>query len=230
MQKLLLLHGALGSAAHFTHLKELLADAFQIHTLNFKGHGGRELVDTISIPGFAEEVLAYLNENDIDKISIFGYSMGGYVALYLAKQYPERVEKLFTLATKFNWTPEGAAREAAMLDPIAINEKVPKYAAALEQLHGNNWKALMRITADMMLGLGNNPALKDDDFTQIKVEVLLSVGDKDAMVTIAETQNVQRLIPNAEFLVLPDTIHPIDRVNQEELAGAIRKFFLGRLL
>lgn len=226
MQKLLLLHGALGSAAHFGHLKELLADAFEIHTLNFKSHGGREVVDTISIPGFAEEVLAYLNENGIDKISIFGYSMGGYVALYLARKHPERIDKLFTLATKFNWTPEGAAKEAAMLDPITINEKVPKYAAALEQLHGNNWKALMRITADMMLGLGNNPALKDDDFTQIKAEVLLSVGDKDVMVTMAETQNVQRLIPNAEFLVLPDTIHPIDRVNQEELAGAMRKFFL----
>lgn len=224
MQKLLLLHGALGSAAHFGHLKELLADAFEIHTLNFKSHGRREIVDTLSIPGFAEEVLAYLNENDIDKISIFGYSMGGYVALYLAKQHPERIGKLFTLATKFNWTPEGAAREAAMLDPIIINEKVPKYAAALEQLHGSNWKELMRITADMMLGLGHNPALKDADFTQIKVPVLLSVGDKDAMVTMAETQNVQRLIPNAQLLVLPDTFHPIDRVDHEELAAQIRSY------
>lgn len=226
MQKLLLLHGALGSAAHFTHLKQLLANTFQIHTLNFESHGGREVVDTLSIPGFAEEVLAYVNENNIDKISIFGYSMGGYVALHLAKQHPERVDKVFTLATKFNWTPDGAAKEAAMLNPIKINEKVPKYVAALEQLHGNNWKELMRKTADMMLGLGNDPALRDADFTQIKVPVLLAVGDQDAMVTIAETENVHRLIPNSEFLVLPDTIHPIDRVNQEELANRIRKYFI----
>ncbi|HOZ74228.1 MAG TPA: alpha/beta hydrolase [Flavobacterium sp.] len=226
MQKLLLLHGALGSAAHFTHLKELLANTFQIHTLNFESHGGREVVDTISIPGFAEEVLAYLNQNGIDKISIFGYSMGGYVALYLAKQQPDRIDKVFTLATKFDWTPQGAAKEAAMLDPIAINEKVPKYAAALEQLHGSNWKELMRKTADMMLGLGNNPTLKDADFTTIKTPVLLAVGDKDAMVTTTETEKVHRLIPNSGFLVLPDTIHPIDRVNQEELANRILEYFI----
>ena len=226
MTKLLLLHGALGSAAHFTHLTELLANTFQIHTLNFESHGGCEVVDTLSIPGFAEEVLAYLNENDIDKISIFGYSLGGYVALYLAKQHPERIDKLFTLATKFDWTPEGAVKETAMLNPIVINEKVPKYAAALEQLHGNNWKELMRKTADMMLGLGNDPALKDADFTKINVPVLLSVGDKDAMVTISETEKVHRLIPNSAFLVLSDTIHPIDRVNQEELANRILKYFI----
>jgi pimeloyl-ACP methyl ester carboxylesterase len=111
MQKLLLLHGALGSAAHFTHLKELLANTFQIHTLNFESHGGREVVDTISIPGFAEEVLAYLNQNGIDKISIFGYSMGGYVALYLAKQQPDRIDKVFTLATKFDWTPKAQPKK-----------------------------------------------------------------------------------------------------------------------
>lgn len=226
MQKLLLLHGALGSAAHFTHLKELLANTFQIHTLNFESHGGREVVDTISIPGFAEEVLAYLNQNGIDKISIFGYSMGGYVALYLAKQQPDRIDKVFTLATKFDWIPQGAAKETAMLDPIAINEKVPKYAAALEQLHGSNWKELMRKTADMMLGLGNNPTLKDADFTTIKTPVLLAVGDKDAMVTTTETEKVHRLIPNSGFLVLPDTIHPIDRVNQEELANRILEYFI----
>lgn len=226
MRKLLLLHGALGCAANFAQIKEMLSDVFQIHTLNFENHGGREVADTISIPGFAEEVLAYLNENNIDKISIFGYSMGGYVALYLAKEHPERIDKLFTLATKFNWTPDGAAKEAAMLDPIKISEKIPKYAAALEQLHGENWKDLMRKTAVMMIGLGNDPAFKDEDFQQINIPVLLSVGDKDAMVTMAETEKVHRLIPGSQLLVLPDTIHPIDRVNQQELAKEIKKFFL----
>ncbi len=224
MKKLLLLHGALGSAANFTNLKALLADSFQIHTLNFESHGGREVVDTLSIPGFAEEVLAYLNENDIDKISIFGYSMGGYVALYLAKQHPERVGKVFTLATKFDWTPDGASKEARMLNPITINEKVPKYAAALEALHGNNWKELMRRTAVMMLGLGNDPALKDVDLEQIHIPVLLSVGDRDAMVSIAETVNVYRLLPQAQLLVLPNTIHPFEKANMDEVARQISIF------
>jgi pimeloyl-ACP methyl ester carboxylesterase len=226
MQKLLLLHGALGSAAQFSQLKELLSDTFEIHTLNFSGHGGREVGETITIPGFAEEVIAYLNEKDIATISIFGYSMGGYVGLYLAKHHPDRIEKLFTFGTKLNWTAEGSAKETAMLNPDVVREKVPKYAAILEGLHGKNWEKLMLKTADMMLGLGAAPTLNPDDFLQIDIPVLLGVGDKDVMVSVEETVNVYRFLSNAQLLVLPNTPHPIDRVNQEVLAQLIRNYFL----
>jgi len=226
MQKLLLLHGALGSAVHFNQLKELLSDTCEVHTLNFASHGGSEVVETITIPGFAEEVIAYLNEKDIATIAVFGYSMGGYVGLYLAKNYPDRVEKLFTFATKLNWTPEGAAKETAMLNPDAIREKVPKYAAALENLHGQHWEKLMHKTAAMMLGLGSAPALNDEDFSNIEIPVLLGVGDKDVMVSIEETLSSYRVLPNAQLLVMPNTPHPIDRVDQEALAQQIRKYFL----
>jgi len=36
--------------------------------------------------------------------------MRGKVGLYLGKHFPEKVEKLYTLATKLNWTVEGAAK------------------------------------------------------------------------------------------------------------------------
>lgn len=226
MQKLLLLHGALGSAANFIGMKELLADRYEIHTLNFESHGGRETVSKISIPAFAKEVVVYLDQNGIDKISIFGYSMGGYVGLYLARHYPERIERLFTLATKLNWTPQGAAKESAMLNSEMIKMKVPKYAAVLEQLHGKNWEALLNVTADMMLDLGANPVLKPADFPQITIPVLLSVGDKDVMVSIEETVSVYRLLPQAQLTIFPNTVHPIDRVNEVELAHQIRNYFL----
>ena len=80
--------------------------------------------------------------------------MRGKVGLYLGKHFPEKVEKLYTLATKLNWTVEGAAKETAMLNPTLIKEKVPKYAATLEHLHGNNWKILLEKTAQMILNLG----------------------------------------------------------------------------
>jgi pimeloyl-ACP methyl ester carboxylesterase len=226
MQKILFLHGALGSAANFTKLKELLQPEFEIYAFTFEGHGQRELPQKeFSIPRFADEVLIFLNEKGIDKIAVFGYSMGGYVGLYLAKHFPERIEKLFTLATKINWTIEGAAKESAMLNPEIIKEKVPKYATALEQLHGENWEQLMLKTAEMMRNLGKSPALKQEDFLQIKIPIQIAVGDKDVMVSIEESVAAYRKLPNAQFLVLPNTAHPIEKANENELAHQISLYF-----
>jgi pimeloyl-ACP methyl ester carboxylesterase len=227
-QKILLLHGALGSEASLNPLKEILEKDFEVFTYTFKGHGGSEMpLEDFTISNFANEVLVFLEENSLDKIIIFGYSMGGYVGLYLAKHFPEKVEKLYTLATKLNWTIEGSIKESAILNPIKIKEKVPKYASALEQLHGNNWEGLMEKTAKMMLNLGENPVISESDFEEINVPVLISVGDKDAMVSIEESIFAFRKIPNCLFYVMPNTIHPIERVDVNQVAQQI--FFLSKL-
>lgn len=226
MQQLLLLHGALGSEKSLQPLKELLQNDFDVYSLSFQGHGGSELPSTdFSIANFAQEVIAFLDENLIESITVFGYSMGGYVGLYLAKHFPKRIEKLFTLATKLNWTVKGSQKMASMLNPTVIKEKVPKYALSLAQTHGENWENLMTKTAQMMLHLGQNPEVSDSDFDQISLPVLLSVGDKDDMVTIEETLYAHRKIQNSQLLVLPQTIHPIEKVDVDELARQMNRFF-----
>ena len=225
MQQLLLLHGALGSEKSLQSLRELLQSDFEVFTLSFQGHGGSALPSTdFTMAGFASEVITFLDDNKIESIAIFGYSMGGYVGLYLAKHFPNRIQKLFTLSTKLNWTVEGSQKEAAMLNPTVIKEKVPKYAASLEQLHGENWADLMTKTAQMMLNLGKNPEVNDSDLEQITTPILLSVGDKDAMVTLEETIHAHRKIQNSQLLVVPNTIHPIERVDAVELAHQIKRF------
>lgn len=226
MQKLLLLHGALGCAKNFDQLTMLLNQDFEIYTLDFDGHGQQKASENpLTIPGFANQVLDFLEENKIEQINIFGYSMGGYVGLYLAKHYPERVEKLVTLATKLNWTIEGSQKEASFLNPEIIKEKAPKFATALEKLHGQNWEKLLHKTALMMLELGKSPALKSEDFATIITPTLITVGDKDMMVSIEESVAAYRHLPNGQFLVMPNTQHPIERVNSEELVHQIKNYF-----
>ena len=227
MQKLLLLHGALGSDQSLQPLASVLENDFEVHTLIFEGHGGKKIpISDFTMARFADEVMAYLSQKNIPEISIFGYSMGGYVGLYLAKHFPEKVTKLYTLATKLHWTIEGAAKETAMLNPTIIKEKAPKYALALEQLHGDNWEMLMQKTAQMMLHLGENSTLTTSDFEQITTPIFLSVGDKDVMVTIEETTNAYRKLANAQLYVMPNTLHPIEKVNVEEVAQQIKRFML----
>ena len=97
MKHLLLLHGALGSLEQFDELETRLSKKFIVHTLNFSGHGGLPIPEEgFSIELFAKDVLNYLNNKKIDSINIFGYSMGGYVALYLAVHHPNPVSMSVT--------------------------------------------------------------------------------------------------------------------------------------
>lgn len=84
----------------------------------------------------------------------------------------------------------------------------------------------MEKTATMMLDLGRNLAIKESDYEEVKVPVLISVGDKDVMVSIEESVFAYRKIPNCMFYVMPNTIHPIERVDFQELARQIKKIII----
>ncbi|MGH1386489.1 alpha/beta fold hydrolase [Kordia sp.] len=224
-QNLLLLHGALGSEAQLKPLQELLSNDFNVHTVNFEGHGGRTSDDEFDMERFAENVVEELQTLGISQTHIFGYSMGGYVALTLAKKYPEMVESIVTLGTKFNWNLESAQKEVKMLNPEKIEEKVPAFAKRLHELHQpNDWKKVMQKTAEMMLSLANGKRLTDSDLQHIQHKVLIGIGSLDTMVTIEESENAAAQLPNGIIQIIEAVKHPIEKVDTNVLTTVIRKF------
>ena len=227
MEKLLLLHGALGCQTNFDALKAALSEHYEIFTLDFYGHGSEAFsTEPFKIEGFSKQVFNWLEENKLDAVSIFGYSMGGYVALHLAAKHPEKVKRIFTLATKFDWNEASAEKETKLLDPDKIEAKVPMFAAELAERHGAHlWKNVLRKTADMMRGLGQQKALSEADLSQIEIPVLVSVGDRDPMVSLEETVEVRKQLKNAALLVLPNTVHPLEKIPVARLVFECRQFF-----
>ena len=228
MKNLIILHGALGAKSQFEQLASQLKDDFDVHILEFSGHGTKadDSVD-FSIELFAQNLKEFMQENGIQKPLIFGYSMGGYVALKLESQYPGSIEKLVTLGTKFDWNPESAEKEAKMLNAEKIAEKVPAFAGYLKSLHGeDNWKLVLQRTAKMMLELGNKPALRSYDFHQIQIPVQLLRGEKDVMVTKEETTEVQSLLGNGSYHEVAEWVHPINLVPSDQLAQQLLSSYL----
>jgi pimeloyl-ACP methyl ester carboxylesterase len=223
MKNIILLHGALGAKTELLPLANTLSEDFQVHVLEFEGHGETPIKFGFSIPHFADNLKTFITDNKFEGADVFGYSMGGYVALYLAANYPELLGDIITLGTKFHWTPEVASQEVRMLNPEKIEEKVPKFAAYLAQLHGaDSWKQNMSNTAQLMLDLGNNELLHNL-FVQVKNTCHIMLGDADEMVTRDESLKATSAIPNANFQLLENTVHPIARVHVEFLAEKIRE-------
>lgn len=162
---LLLLHGALGCKDQFDPLAKILEDHFNLHLLNFEGHGGEHSDIHFSIDLFAGKTSDFIKENKIEGTNVFGYSMGGYVALKLALNQPGTINKIITLGTKFQWDETTAEKEIKMLNPENIELKVPQFAAELKRRHyPEDWKIVMKKTAGMMHALGNGQAMKLSDF------------------------------------------------------------------
>ncbi|MEO0403965.1 MAG: alpha/beta hydrolase, partial [Bacteroidota bacterium] len=120
MKNVLLLHGALGSKEQLEGIAKELSGKFKVHSINFGGHGGYATDHPFSIDFFTDEVFQYLEKYKLEQVSIFGYSMGGYVALNLASKQPKKVERIVTYGTKFNWSTETSAKEVKMLNPHMI--------------------------------------------------------------------------------------------------------------
>lgn len=228
MQRWLILHGALGSAHQFVELGQRISDiGVNTNVLEYVGHGSQPDTDTPwSMDLFVDQLERFLDAEVWTNACIFGYSMGGYVALVLAKRRPDLVGRLITLGTKLAWSPQGARHETRLLDPETIAGKVPAFAADLQRRHGaDRWTTVLQKTADMMIDLGDRPRLTPETMDQVACPVRFMVGDRDEMVSLEETRSFQQSTASAELAVLPGTRHPIEKVRTDMILWHCRDVF-----
>jgi pimeloyl-ACP methyl ester carboxylesterase len=130
------------------------------------------------------------------------------------------------LGTKFIWTPESADKEASMLDPRAITNKVPAYAAHLAEKHKTvSWQILLGQTAELMRSLGGRPALDTADYAQIRTRVMVARGELDKMVSQEEADFVFKHLLSGTQEVLPATPHPLAQTDPALLCKSLVRFF-----
>lgn len=221
---LILLHGALGSSQQLEPLRDRLASDFNIHLHTFTGHGGKPIERDFSLNSLTEDLHTFLHRVD-GKVSIFGYSMGGYVAMNYCRLYPGKVDRIMTLGTKYAWSPEVATKELKMLNAEKIAEKVPAFAAVLEKRHHpTDWKAVLRQTGNMMVGLGGPDGIATDQW-QVTIPVLVARAEADHMVNTEESKEVVQHLSDATYREVPNSKHPIEQVQLDDLEKMIRSFF-----
>ena len=172
-----------------------------------------------------------LGLTDFSRYSVAATIVAGPIAglilgLVVARFSPDRVKRVFTLGTKFVWTPEIAEKENAFLDPIKIQEKVPKYAMELKRRHlASGYERILEKTREMNVNIGQEKVLTDEDIGKIERRVRLGLGDRDYMVSIEETVGVYRLLQKGELQIFPGTPHPIEKVTLSALTHSIMDFF-----
>lgn len=144
-------------------------------------------------------------------------------------QHPGRVQSLLMHATKFYWTPEAVASTVKDFNLERMLEKVPKWAAQLQQDHApangdDGWKALLASAKEFI------ETMPDEGLTENAVNladfpVLVSVGDSDEMIPHDEAERLAAELPNGRLNVFADTRHPMQFVQKIAFLDIALPFF-----
>ncbi len=129
---LLVLHGGLGSIEMFGPILPKLAQGRQVIAVDLQGHGRTALGDRpITLPAMADDIAAVVKQLGQDTVDVFGYSLGGGVALRLAIQHPEIVRRLVLVSTPYaqdGFYPEMLPQQAQVGAAMApMMKETPMY-------------------------------------------------------------------------------------------------------
>ncbi len=217
-QPLVLIHGGLSTIdTFFGQLLPALAETRQVIAVELQAHGHTADVDRrLSYELMADDIAALIEHLGFGKADVFGFSLGGGVALQTAIRHPEAVRKLVVVsapARRDGWYPEVLAGMASMNAEAMVGS--PMHAAYLNTApNPNDWPVLVAKTRQL---LGEDydwaPAVE-----AIEVPVLIVVGDADS-VRLAHAVELFGLLgggkqdgdmgglPRSQLAVLPGTTH-----------------------
>lgn len=244
-----LVHGFTGSRDDFREHVPALARAGRTIALDQRGHGGstntgRE--EDYTLDGLVADLAAAFDALDLARVDLLGHSLGGMVALRFALAHPERVASLVLMDTSARPMPlpiPDAVRSAlrklvteqgvqAMLPgmrqrppeqvPPSLRRSIEQMGAdvfweriqrKLEAMDPVAWDTLLRVLGD------HEPAA--DRLGEIRCPTLVLVGAEDAPF-LAPADELERGIPSARRVTIPDAAHSPQLENPPAWASAIR--------
>jgi pimeloyl-ACP methyl ester carboxylesterase len=214
---LIVLHGAYMTIGAMGAIVPGLAETRQVIAVELQGHGHTADVDRpITYEQMADDTAALLGHLGMGQADVFGYSMGGGVALQLAIRHPGLVCKL--VAASASYTSDGMQPELHGMVPSITPEMFagsPIEAAYLEV--APNPEDFPRLV-EKLKRLDMTPfAWPAEDIRGIKAPTLIVIGDSDA-IRLEHAVEMFRLLgggamgdlaglPNSRLAVLPGTAH-----------------------
>ena len=214
---LLLLHGAYMTIEMMEPLLSGLAGMRQVIAVEQQGHGRTADIDRpITYEQMADDTAALARQLEVDQADVFGYSMGGGIALQLAIRHPALVRRLVLASSGFrsdamptealemfpSITPEmfaGSPIEQAYLETAPNPGDFPLLVEKLKRLDTTDFawpeEDVRAITAPTLIVLGDSDGVRLEHAVELfKLRGGGVMGDLAGM-------------PDSQLAVLPGTSH-----------------------
>jgi pimeloyl-ACP methyl ester carboxylesterase len=213
-----LVHGLGASAEYWGNLAPYLANSgFRVYIPDLLGYGrsDRPADFSYSVRDEAAVVVGFMDALGLKQVELGGWSMGGWIAVLVAAEHPERVSRLMlfdsagldvppTFDTAL-FTPSTVAQLnelEALLSPQP--QPIPAFIARdiLRNFRRNGW-VVQRALATMLTAQD----VIDNVLPQLKMPVLLVWGSLDRVTPLTDGEIMHRLIPQSQLDVFPGCGH-----------------------
>ncbi len=221
---LVLLHAFPLDARMWDPVRAPLAERFRVITPDQRGLGRSPLPESEAEPELADaarDVVALLDKLELDQVVLGGCSMGGYLAMAVLRQAPERVGGLVLIDTKAAADTPEAAQTRLDVANRAEAEGVKDWLAdanlpnLLADTASADIRARVRELIDAQPPSGvawaaramRNRPDSVELLREADVPALVIVGERDAITPLDAANTMVEALPDATLAVLPDVGH-----------------------
>lgn len=209
----LLIHGYADSSFSYSRVIPMLDKRYRIIAIDQRGHGDTDKPEGgYEMRDFAADVSAFLDAKSIDSAIVVGHSMGSFVAMQAALDFPKRVSRLVligTASTANNKETRGLQDAVNQLsDPVpsqfvrdfqvgASSPKLPK--EFLDTVVNESLKLPANVWKQALAGV----MAKDykTDLKRIKVPVTIFWGERETMFVRDEQDILTKNLPNSKLVI-----------------------------
>jgi pimeloyl-ACP methyl ester carboxylesterase len=221
-EPLLLLHGQGGSIQTFLLQIPELSKHFKVIAVDSRAQGKSTDSDKeITYALMASDMSALMDKLNLTSAYVVGWSDGGNIGLELALAQPQKVKKLVTFGANYTHENFMAPPDSVTMDPndprlLKVTPMLQKLKEGLDKLS----PAVRKKLSD----LGEKyPNLTVEQLKQIKVPVLVVVGDRD-LIDLDQTVSLFRSLPHSQLLIVPGASHAVPIEQPELINSQVIKF------
>jgi pimeloyl-ACP methyl ester carboxylesterase len=234
---LLLLHGGLFDIEQqwAALLPGLSADR-RVIALDFQAHGRTNDIDRpLTAAGLAGDVIAVLDHLGLEQVDVFGFSVGGGVALELAVHHATRVRKLIASSVGFNPAGQRGGNEETVSEmKVEMISGTPMEAAYMAKSPHPDHEHLQELLNKLGGTYQGFPGYTDEQIRSIAAPTLITVGDCDA-VPLEHAVEFLRLrggdvngdfegVPASQLAVFPGSTHFTGIARTDLVLPTVRAF------
>ena len=229
---LLLTHGFSASSKMWDDQIDTLSKYFTLIFWDMRGHGQTDYPNDENLYNekeTIEDIKGILNELRIEKASIGGMSLGGYMSLAFYYKYPEMVEKLLIIDTgpgfknteaRESWN-NYALKQAKKFEDLGLDGLKGK-SKEMDPKNHKNAKGLVYAAKGML-------TQKDDriinELPNIKVPTLIIVGENDKPF-LAAADYMEKKIKTSKKIIIKDAGHAVNIDQPHVFNEEIQKFLI----
>lgn len=228
---LLLLHGdTLGYISEFDQYIPLLAKHFRVIAIAMRGHGKSEIgTKEYSYKLFAEDALAILKKENVDSVTVVGFSAGAITTYYLAAYYPEKVKKAVAMGGAIDTSGyrPGVIEELKKYTGDDFKKMLPDLVKSRKKLmpKPNSYNELIEKLKTSWL----QPVyVEKEKVAAIKCSVLTVAGDRDDYMQTEEFVRIYKLIPNSQLAIIPNCSHVGLILDAKMFSAVVMPFLIGK--